>query len=54
MQNSKGELEQYRRQFWLKINGGPVKLDETSDDVLKYVKEMFNECELDIPDTVID
>ena len=54
MQNSKGELEQYRRQFWLKINGGPVKLDETSDDVLKYVKEMFNECELDISDTVID
>ena len=54
MQNSKGELEQYGRQFCLKINGGPVKSDETSDDVLKYVKEMFDEGELDIPDTVID
>ena len=27
---------------------------KTSDDVLKYAKEMFDEGGLDIPDTVID
>ena len=29
-------------------------LSEASNDVLKYVKEMFDEGELDIRDTVID
>ena len=29
-------------------------LSEASNDVLKYVKEMFGEGELDIPDTFID
>ena len=54
MQNSKEELEQYGRGLCLRINGIAVKLDEASDDVLKYVKEMFDESELDIPETVID
>ena len=52
--NCKEKLEQYGRRLCLRINGVPVKSDETSDDVLKYVKEMFAEGELDIPDTVID
>ena len=50
MQNSKEELEQYGRRLCLRINGVPVKSDETSDDVLEYIKEMFDESELDIPD----
>ena len=54
MQNSKEELEQYGRRLCLRINGVPVKSDETSDDVLKYIKEMFDEGELDFSDTVID
>ena len=54
MQNSKEELEQYGRRLCLRINRVPVKSDETSDDVLKYVKEIFDEGELDIPYTVID
>ena len=54
MQNSKEELEQYGRWLCLRINGVPVESDETSDDVLKYVKEMFDVGELDIPDTVTD
>ena len=32
----------------------PVKADETCDGVLKYVKEMFGEDELNILDTFID
>ena len=39
MQSSKEELEQYRRRLCLRINGVPVNSDETSDDVLKYVKK---------------
>ena len=54
MQNSKEELEQYGRRLCLRINRVPVKSDETSDDVLKYVKEIFDEGELDIPYTVVD
>ena len=54
MENSKEELEQYGRRLCLRINGVPVKSYETSDDVLKYIKEIFDEGELDIPDTVID
>ena len=54
MYNSKEELEQYGRRLCLRINGAPVKWDETSDDVLKYIKEIFDEGELDIPDTVTD
>ena len=54
MQNSKEELEQYRRRLCLRINGVPVKSDETSNDVLKYIKEMFDEGELNIADAVIN
>ena len=38
MQNSKEELEQHGRRLCLRINGVPVKSDETIDDVLKYMK----------------
>ena len=54
MLNSKGQLEQYGRRLCLRINEVPVKSDETNDDVLKHVKEMCDEVELDIPNTVID
>ena len=54
MYNSKEDLEQYGRRLCLRINGAPVKWDETSDDVLKYIKEIFDEGELDISDTVTD
>ena len=43
-----------RKQLCLKINRISFKSSEKSDDVLKYVQEMFDEGELDIPDTVID
>ena len=51
MQNSKEELEQYGRRLCLRIN---AELDETSDDVLKYAKEMFDESQLDVLHAVID
>ena len=54
MQNSKEELEHYGRWFCLRINGVPVKSDETRDDVRKYIKDMFDQGELDIPNTIID
>ena len=54
MQNSKKELGQYGRWLCLRINAVLVKSDETSDDILKYEKEMLNEGELDIPNAVID
>ena len=54
MQNCKEGLEQCGRRLCLRINGIPVKSDETSDDALKYIKEIFDQSELDIPDTVID
>ena len=54
MQNSKEELEQYGRRLCLRVNEVPVKSDETNDDVLKYIKEMFDEVELNIPNTIID
>ena len=38
MQNSKEGLGQYGRQPCLRINEVPVKSDETSDDVPKYIK----------------
>ena len=43
-----------RKQLCLRINRISFKSSEKSDDVLKYVQEMFDEGELDIPDTVID
>ena len=54
MQNSKEDLRQNERRLCLRINGVPVKSDESSNDVLKYVEGMFEEDELDNPDTVID
>ena len=35
MQNSKEELEQYGKRLCLRINGAPVKSDETCDNILK-------------------
>ena len=49
MQNSKEELEQYGRRLCLRINGVPVKSVETSDDVLKYIKEMLMKVNLISP-----
>ena len=54
MENRKEELEQYGRRICVRINRIPVKSNETSDYVLKYVKDMFDEGEMDIPDTDID
>ena len=42
MQNCKEGLEQCGRRLCLRINGTPVKSDETSDDALKYIKEIFD------------
>ena len=53
-QNSKENLRQNERRHCLRTNGVPVKSDESSDDVLKYVEKVFEEGEMDNPDTVID
>lgn len=44
--NGLTETEQYRRQLWPRVNGVPVKSDQTSNDVLKSAKEMFTDGEL--------
>ena len=44
--NGLAETGQYGKQLWLRVNGVPVKSDETSDDVLKSVKEMLTDGEL--------
>lgn len=44
--NGLAETGQYGKQVWLRVNGVPVKSDETSDDVLKSVKEMLTDGEL--------
>ena len=49
MQNSKEELEQYGTWLCLRINGVPVEPGETNDAVLIYVKEIFDEGQLDTP-----
>ena len=54
IQNSKEELEQYGTWLCLRINGVPVEPGEANDAILIYVKEMFDEGELDTPNTVID
>ena len=48
--------EQYSRRCSLRINNVPLpdSDNESADDVFEKVKGLIEECELDIPDNVID
>ena len=48
------QLEQYSRRQSLRIDGIENNPTESNDDVIKIVKECFNEAEVTIPDIVID
>ena len=47
------KLEQYGRRLWLRI-GVPLETNETSEDVLDSVKNLFELAEMNIPDRVVD
>ena len=48
------ENEQYGRQLCLRIKGVPRKDKEKSDEILKEVRKLFDEAEVEIPDAVLD
>ena len=48
------ELEQYGRRLCFRIDGIPLKNNETSEDVLDSVKNLFELAEVNIPDMVVD
>ena len=48
------ELEQYGRHLCLRIDGVPLETNETSQDVLDSVKNLFELAEMNIPDRVVD
>ena len=47
-------MEQYGRRLCLRIDGIPLKNNETSKDVLDSVKNLFELAEVNVPDVVID
>ena len=53
-QNNHEELEQYGRRLCLRIGGVHTKISESSDNVLDFVKSLFKEAKVDIPESVID
>ena len=53
-QENNEELEQYGRRLCLCIDGIPLKNNETSEDVLDSVKNLFGLAEVNIPDVVVD
>ena len=53
-QNNHEELEQYGRRPCLRIDGVPTKANESSDDVLNFVKSLFKKAKVDIPESIID
>ena len=48
------KLEQYGRRLCLRIDGVPLETNETSEDVLDSVKNLFGLAEMNIPDRVVD
>lgn len=56
LQRASDDQEQYQRRLCLRINGIEVKNGngESGEDCLEKVKEIFNELEVDIPDSVVD
>ena len=48
------ELETYGRRLCLRIDGVPVKNNETSDQVLTKVESLCKDAEVDIPECIID
>ena len=47
-------LEQYGRRLCLRIDGILLKSNETSENVLDSVKNLFELAEVNIPDVVVD
>ena len=48
------ELEQYGRCLCLRIDGITTKSNESSDDVLDFVKSLFKEAKVDFLELAID
>ena len=48
------ELEQYGRRLYLRIDGIPLKNNETSEDILDSVKNLFELTKVNIPDVIVD
>ena len=57
LQDHNDDNEQYSRRLCLRINGippPPKGEKETGEDCLEKVKKVFNELQVDIPDSVLD
>ena len=56
IQNQKNteELDQYGRRLCLRIDGVSTVNNESSDTVLEYIKPLFTEANVNIPDLVVD
>ena len=48
------ELEQYGRRLYLRIDGIPLKNNETSEEILDSVKNVFELTKVNIPDVIVD
>ena len=56
LQRASDDQEQYQRRLCLRLNGVEVKKGdgESGEECLKVVKDIFNELDVDVPDSVID
>ena len=48
------ELEQYGRHQCLRMEGVPMKKEETADEVLDFVSEKIKEIGVNVPDVILD
>ena len=48
------ELEQYGRRLYLRIDDIPLKNNETSEEILDSVKNVFELTKVNIPDVIVD
>ena len=48
------ELKQYGRCLCWRVDGIPTVSNESSDDVMNYMKSLFKEAKLSVPKNVLD
>ena len=53
-QSSNEELEQYGRLLCLRISGVPTVKNESSNGVLEFIKSLFKEAKVSVPDNILD
>ena len=53
-QSRNAELEQYGRRLCLRIDGVPTVKNESSDDVLEFIKSVLKEAKVAVPDIALD